>query len=57
MIEKNDKSIVNYTEKEMLDFAWFVVENVGKEYSCDRTAHFEGEFLKKFNHHFKKIKK
>jgi hypothetical protein len=38
----------HYTEKEMLDFAWFVVENAGKIFSCDRTAHFEGAFLRMF---------
>ena len=36
-----------YSEEEMLNFAWFLVENIG-QYSCDRTAHFKGEYLKKF---------
>jgi hypothetical protein len=36
-----------YNEQEMLDFAWFLIENVG-QYSCDRTAHFEGKYLEQF---------
>jgi hypothetical protein len=31
----------------MLKFAWFLIENVG-QYSCDRTAHFEGKYLEQF---------
>jgi hypothetical protein len=36
-----------YSEEDMLNFAWFLVKNIG-QYSCDRTAHFKGEYLKKF---------
>ena len=36
-----------YSEEDMLKFAWFLIENVG-QYSCDRTAHFEGKYLEKF---------
>jgi hypothetical protein len=38
-----------YSEEDMLNFAWFLIENVG-QYSCDRTAHFQGEYLKKFKY-------
>ena len=36
-----------YSEQDMLKFAWFLIENVG-QYSCDRTAHFEGKYLEQF---------
>ena len=36
-----------YSELEMLDFAWFLVKNIG-QYSCDETAHFEGKYLEQF---------
>jgi hypothetical protein len=36
-----------YSEEDMLNFAWFLIENVG-QYSCDRTAHFEGKYLEQF---------
>ena len=36
-----------YSEEDMISFAWFLVENLG-QYSCDRTAHFEGKYLEKF---------
>lgn len=36
-----------YSEEDMISFAWFLVENLG-QYSCDRTAHFEGKYLKQF---------
>jgi hypothetical protein len=37
----------SYSEEDMLNFAWFLIENVG-QYSCDRTAHFEGKYLEQF---------
>jgi hypothetical protein len=37
----------SYSEEDMLKFAWFLIENVG-QYSCDRTAHFEGKYLEQF---------
>jgi hypothetical protein len=37
----------SYNEQEMLNFAWFLIENIG-QFSCDRTAHFEGKYLEKF---------
>jgi len=36
-----------FTKKDMLDFAWYLVENVG-QYSCDKTAHFKEEYLNDF---------
>jgi hypothetical protein len=36
-----------YSEVEMLDFAWFLVKNIG-QYSSDETAHFEGKYLEQF---------
>jgi hypothetical protein len=36
-----------YSEEDMLNFAWFLLENVG-QYSCDRTTHFEGKYLEQF---------
>lgn len=36
-----------YSKEDMLNFAWFLLENVG-QYSCDRTAHFEGKYLEQF---------
>ena len=36
-----------YSEEYMLNFAWFLKENLG-QYSCDRTAHFEGKYLEQF---------
>jgi hypothetical protein len=37
----------SYSEEEMLNFAWFLIKNVG-QYSDDRMAHFEGKYLEKF---------
>lgn len=37
----------SYSEEEMLNFAWFLLRNVG-QYSDDRTAHFEGKYLEQF---------
>jgi hypothetical protein len=37
----------SYSEEDMKNFAWFLIENVG-QYSCDRTAHFEGKYLEQF---------
>lgn len=36
-----------YSEEEMLNFAWFLLRNVG-QYSDDRIAHFEGKYLEQF---------
>lgn len=36
-----------YSEEDMINFAWFLIENLG-QYSCDRTAHFEGKYLEQF---------
>jgi hypothetical protein len=36
-----------YSEEDMLNFAWFLVENIG-QYSDDRAAHFEGKYLEQF---------
>jgi hypothetical protein len=36
-----------YSEEDMINFAWFLIKNVG-QYSCDRTAHFEGKYLEQF---------
>ena len=36
-----------YSEEEMLNFAWFLLKNVG-QYSDDKTAHFEGKYLEQF---------
>ena len=41
------KSKRMYSEKQMLDFAWFLLENVG-QFSSDRNAHFEGKYLEMF---------
>jgi len=38
---------IMYSEEDMLNFAWFLVKNIG-QYSSDKTAHFEGEYLKQF---------
>jgi hypothetical protein len=37
----------SYSEEDMLNFAWFLIKNIG-QYSCDRTAHFEGKYLEQF---------
>jgi hypothetical protein len=34
----------SYSEEDMLNFAWFLIKNVG-QYSDDRMAHFEGKYL------------
>ena len=34
-----------FGEEDMIEFAWFMYKNLGR-YSCDRTAHFNGEYLK-----------
>ena len=36
-----------YSEEDMLNFAWFLQENIG-QFTCDKTAHFEGDYLKQF---------
>jgi hypothetical protein len=36
-----------YSEEDMLNFAWFLIKNVG-QYSDDRMANFEGKYLEKF---------
>ena len=36
-----------YSEEDMLNFAWFLKENLG-QYSCDEKAHFEGKYLEQF---------
>ena len=36
-----------YSEEDMLDFAWYLIKNVG-QYSDDRIAHFEGKYLEQF---------
>jgi len=43
--QEQDKKL--YSEEYMLNFAWFLKENLG-QYSCDRTAHFEGKYLEQF---------
>jgi hypothetical protein len=43
--QEQDKKL--YSEEDMKNFAWFLIENVG-QYSCDRTAHFEGKYLEQF---------
>jgi hypothetical protein len=43
--KEQDKKL--YSEEDMLNFAWFLVKNIG-QYSSDKTAHFEGEYLKQF---------
>jgi hypothetical protein len=37
----------SYSEEDMLNFAWFLIKNVG-QYSDDRMAHFEGKYLEQF---------
>ena len=37
----------SYSEEDMLDFAWYLIKNVG-QYSDDRIAHFEGKYLEQF---------
>ena len=44
-LKEQDKN--KYSEKEMLNFAWFLLKNVG-QYSDDKTAHFEGKYLEQF---------
>ena len=36
-----------YSEEDMLNFVWFLKENLG-QFSCDRTAHFEGKYIEQF---------
>ena len=36
-----------YSEEDMLNFAWFFLKNIG-QYSDDKLAHFQGEYLKQF---------
>jgi len=43
--QERDKKM--YSKEEMLNFAWFLIKNVG-QYSDDRMAHFEGKYLEKF---------
>ncbi len=43
--QEQDKN--KYSKEDMLNFAWFLIENIG-QYSCDRTAHFEGKYLEQF---------
>jgi hypothetical protein len=43
--QEQDKK--SYSEEDMLNFAWFLVKNIG-QYSSDKTAHFEGKYLKQF---------
>jgi len=37
----------SYSEEDMLNFAWFLIKNIG-QYSDDRVAHFEGKYLEQF---------
>ena len=34
-----------FSEEDMIEFAWWLKENLGR-FSCDRTAHFKGEYFK-----------
>ena len=43
--QEQDKN--KYSEEDMLNFSWFLIENIG-QFSCDRTAHFEGKYLEQF---------
>ena len=43
--QEQDKNL--YSEEDMINFAWFLLKNIG-QYSDDRLAHFEGEYLKQF---------
>ena len=36
-----------YNKNDMLDFAWFMFENLG-EWTDDREAHFNGMYLDKW---------
>ena len=36
-----------YSEENMINFAWFLVKNLG-QYSDDKLAHFDGMYLKQF---------
>lgn len=47
LLENNWQQERIYTEDDMLNFAWFLKENLG-QFSCDRTAHFEGKYLEQF---------
>ena len=47
LLENNWQSDRMYSEEDMLNFAWFLKENLG-QFSCDRTAHFEGKYLEQF---------
>ena len=38
------KETYQFTEKDMINFAWWLKENIGR-YSCDRIAHFEGRYF------------
>ena len=42
-----EKQQQGYSEEDMLNFAWFLIKNVG-QYSDDRMAHFEGKYLEQF---------
>jgi hypothetical protein len=46
-MEEYAKQQQGYSKEDMLNFAWFLIENIG-QYSCDRTAHFEGKYLEQF---------
>jgi hypothetical protein len=37
----------SYSEEDMINFAWFLVKNLG-QYSDDKLAHFDGMYLKQF---------
>ena len=43
--QEEDKN--TFSKEYMLEFAWFLVDNIG-QFSCDRTAHFQGKYLEKF---------
>ena len=47
LIENNWQQERMYSEEDMLNFAWFLKENLG-QFSCDRTAHFEGKYIEQF---------
>ena len=48
----NWQSKRSYSEKDMLNFAWFLLTNVG-QYSNDKIAHFEGKYLEQFKQSIK----
>ena len=47
LLENNWQQERMYSEEDMLNFAWFLKENLG-QFSCDRTAHFEGKYIEQF---------